>query len=311
MVIGLDSAEPSLVEAWRDELPTLSGLMDRGVHGRLTSVIPPITVPAWSCMMASRTPGDLGVYGFRNRSDHTYDGRFIADGSAIKAPRLWDLVGRAGGSSIVVGVPGTYPPRPLRGALVTCFLTPSVESSYTYPPGLKDEVADVVGEYMFDVKDFRTENKAWLLEQLYEMTDRRFRLAEHLLATRPWQLFAMVEMGHDRIHHGFWKFMDAEHRKHEPGNAFESAILDYYRHVDGLIGRAARARGRGDARARRLRPRREAARRRRFASTSGSGARDCSRSRPSRTACACRTRSGSTGRGRRPGATAATTRASS
>ena len=136
------------------------GLMDRGVHGRLTSVIPPITVPAWSCMMASRTPGDLGVYGFRNRSDHTYDGRFIADGSAIKAPRLWDLVGRAGGSSIVVGVPGTYPPRPLRGALVTCFLTPSVESTYTYPPGLKDEIADVVGEYMFDVKDFRTENKA-------------------------------------------------------------------------------------------------------------------------------------------------------
>ena len=47
----------------------------------------------------------------------------------------------------------------------------------------------------------------------------------------------MVEMGHDRIHHGFWKYMDAEHRKHEPGNAFESAIRDYYRHVDGLIGR--------------------------------------------------------------------------
>jgi predicted AlkP superfamily phosphohydrolase/phosphomutase len=236
MVIGLDSAEPSLVQAWRDELPTLSSLMERGVHGRLTSVVPPITVPAWSCMMASRTPGDLGVYGFRNRSDHTYDGRFIADGTAIKAPRLWDLVGRAGGSSIVLGVPGTYPPRPLRGALVTCFLTPSVESTYTYPPGLKDEVAEVVGEYVFDVKDFRTENKAWLLEQLYEMTDRRFRLAEHLLATRPWKLFAMVEMGHDRIHHGFWKFMDAEHRKHEPGNEFETAILDYYKHVDGLVG---------------------------------------------------------------------------
>ena len=311
MVIGLDSAEPSLVEAWRDELPTLAGLMERGVHGRLTSVVPPITVPAWSCMMASRTPGDLGVYGFRNRSDHTYDGRFIADGSAIKAPRLWDLVGRAGGSSIVVGVPGTYPPRPLRGALVTCFLTPSVESSYTYPPGLKDEVADVVGEYMFDVKDFRTENKAWLLEQLYEMTDRRFRLAEHLLATRPWQLFAMVEMGHDRIHHGFWKFMDAEHRKHEPGNAFESAILDYYRHVDGLISEAARARRRGDARARRLRPWREAARRRRPRERVAAPRGPARASGGAERRRACRTRSGSTGRGRPPGGTAATTRASS
>jgi predicted AlkP superfamily phosphohydrolase/phosphomutase len=61
-------------------------------------------------------------------------------------------------------------------------------------------------------------------------------LAEHLAETRPWQLFAMVEMGTDRIHHGFWKFMDEEHRKHQPGNPFEDAIRDYYVHLDGLIG---------------------------------------------------------------------------
>jgi predicted AlkP superfamily phosphohydrolase/phosphomutase len=46
----------------------------------------------------------------------------------------------------------------------------------------------------------------------------------------------MVEMGHDRIHHGFWKYMDTEHRKHRPGNPYERAILDYYRHTDELIG---------------------------------------------------------------------------
>src|SRR4029453_15453667 len=67
--------------------------------------------------------------------------------------------------------------------------------------------------------------------------DRRFALAEHLLATKPWSLFAMVEMGPDRMHHGFWKYMDPEHRKHEPGNAYETAILHSHRHVDGLIAR--------------------------------------------------------------------------
>jgi predicted AlkP superfamily phosphohydrolase/phosphomutase len=236
MIIGLDCAEPSLLDAWRAELPVLSGLIERGVHGRLTSIIPPITVPAWSCMMASRTPGDLGVYGFRNRSDHTYDGTFIADSTAIRDKRLWDIVGRAGGSSIVLGVPGTYPPKPVRGVMVGCFLTPSTESRYTFPPGLRDEVEALVGEYMFDCRDFRTEAKDELLAQLYEMTDRRFKLARHLLETKPWQLFAMVEMGHDRIHHGFWKYMDPEHRKHEPGNPLENSIRDYYRHVDGLIG---------------------------------------------------------------------------
>ncbi len=238
MLIGLDCAEPSLVlERWRDQLPTISGLMERGVYGRLTSVVPPITVPAWSCLMSSKTPGDLGVYGFRNRADHSYDGGFIATSAAIREPRLWDLVGRAGGASIVLGVPGTYPPRPLNGVLVSCFLTPSAESKYTYPAALREEIAGVVGEYLFDAKDFRTEDKEHLLRQVYEMTDRRFRLAEHLLTTRPWQLFALVEMGPDRMHHGFWKFMDPEHRKHVPGSPYERAILDYHRHVDGLLAR--------------------------------------------------------------------------
>jgi predicted AlkP superfamily phosphohydrolase/phosphomutase len=238
MIIGLDCAEPSLVlERWRGELPVLDGLIERGLHGRLTSVIPPITVPAWSCMMSSRTPGDLGVYGFRNRSDHSYEGLFIANGSAIKEPRLWDYATRRGKRSIVLSVPGTYPPRPLNGVMVTCFLTPSTQVQYTFPPMLRREVEQVVGEYMFDVKDFRTDDKEYLLGQVYEMTNRRFALAEHLLRTKPWELFAMVEMGPDRMHHGFWKDMDPEHRKHVTGGPYEAAILDYHRHVDGLIGR--------------------------------------------------------------------------
>jgi predicted AlkP superfamily phosphohydrolase/phosphomutase len=235
MIIGLDCAEPSLVlERWRDDLPTLSGLMERGVFGRLTSVIPPITVPAWSCMMSSKTPGDLGVYGFRNRSDYTYDSLVISNGTAIREPRLWDLATRHGKPSIVLGVPGTYPPRPLNGVLVTCFLTPSTRQQYTYPATLATEIERVVGEYLFDCPQFRTDDKDDLLAQIYEMTDRRFALAGHLLDTKPWELFVMVEMGTDRMHHAFWKFMDPEHRKHEPGR-FESAILDYHRHVDGLV----------------------------------------------------------------------------
>jgi predicted AlkP superfamily phosphohydrolase/phosphomutase len=238
IIVGLDCAEPSLVlERWRGELPTLSGLIERGVHGRLTSVIPPITVPAWSCMMASRTPGDLGVYGFRNRADHSYDGLYIANGTAIREPRLWDYMTRRGKRSIVLGVPGTFPPRPLNGVMVSCFLTPSTAVQYTYPPMLRKEVERVVGEYLFDCTDFRTENKDDLLRQVYEMTDKHFALAEHLLASKPWDFFAMVEMGTDRMHHGFWKFMDSDHRKYLPGSPYEDAILAYHRHVDGLIAR--------------------------------------------------------------------------
>ena len=80
LIIGLDSATPSLVfDRWRDQLPTLRGLMDRGAWGRMLSTNPPITVPAWTAMMSSRDPGELGFYGFRNRKDHSYDGYAFAN----------------------------------------------------------------------------------------------------------------------------------------------------------------------------------------------------------------------------------------
>jgi predicted AlkP superfamily phosphohydrolase/phosphomutase len=43
-------------------------------------------------------------------------------------------------------------------------------------------------------------------------------------------------MGVDRIHHGFWSYMDPSHRKYEADNPFECAIRDYYRYVDREIG---------------------------------------------------------------------------
>ena len=47
----------------------------------------------------------------------------------------------------------------------------------------------------------------------------------------------MVEMGTDRIHHGFWRFSDPEHRLYEPGSRYEHVIRDYYVYLDSEIGR--------------------------------------------------------------------------
>jgi predicted AlkP superfamily phosphohydrolase/phosphomutase len=237
LIVGLDSAAPTLVfDRWRDELPTLAGLMARGAWGRMLSTHPPITVPAWTSMMSSRDPGELGFYGFRNRKDHSYDGYTFATSGQVKVPRLWDWFGRAGLHTVVLGVPQTYPPSPVNGEMVTCFLTPSTKSRYTHPAELQAEVERVTEGYVLDVEDFRTADKGALLNRIYEKTSKHLRLAKHLLRTRPWDFFMLVEMGVDRIHHGFWSHMDPEHPKYEPGNPFETAIPDYYRRVDAELG---------------------------------------------------------------------------
>jgi predicted AlkP superfamily phosphohydrolase/phosphomutase len=237
MVIGLDCAAPQLVfERWRDELPTLSGLMATGAYGRLQSTHPPITVPAWAAMMSSRDPGELGIYGFRNRKDYSYDGYTIANGTALPYDRAWDVLSRSGKQVILLGVPQTYPPKAINGYMVTDFLTPSTKSQYTYPPELKQEVEQVSGGYVLDVEDFRTPDKQALLGRVYEKTKKHFLVAKHLISTKPWDFFMLVEMGVDRIHHGFWSYMDSAHPKYEAGNPFEHAIHDYYRYVDQEVG---------------------------------------------------------------------------
>jgi predicted AlkP superfamily phosphohydrolase/phosphomutase len=237
VVIGLDCAEPSLVfDRYKGKLPNLEKLMAQGVWGRLRSCDPPITVPAWSVMMSSKDPGTLGIYGFRNRSDYSYNKMAFATGTAVKEPRVWDYLGEAGKKVILLGIPGTFPPRPVNGLMVGCFLTPSIDSNYTYPAELKNEIDRVVHPYMVDCPDFRTEDKSRLLGDIYRMTEKRFTLARHFLKSKPWDFFMMVEMGTDRIHHAFWKFMDPEHSRYQPGNPFEKAIEDYYRYVDKEIG---------------------------------------------------------------------------
>jgi predicted AlkP superfamily phosphohydrolase/phosphomutase len=242
LVIGLDCAAPQWVfDRWLDELPALRSLSERGCFGVLRSCDPPITVPAWSSMTSSRNPGALGFYGFRNRRDYSYDALAFADSRAVRMPRVWDILSLRGRPVIVLGVPQTYPVNPVNGVMVSCFLTPDTErSQYTYPPEVKEEIENLVGHYMVDVENFRSMETSRLLARIEEMTEKRFRVAEHLLSSRPWDLFFMVEMGTDRIHHGFWRFLDPQHRLYERGNPYEHAVLDYYKALDEKVDRLVR-----------------------------------------------------------------------
>lgn len=237
LVIGLDCAAPELLLG-DERLVNLRRLMAAGAYGRLESVIPPITVPAWMCMATSQDPGTLGVYGFRNRTDHSYAGLGIANSRSIQELAIWDQLAREGKRSVIIGVPPSFPPRKVNGICVGCFLTPSTTTDdYTWPVSVKAEIASLVGEYEVDVKGFRTDQKAWLRESVFRMSRKLFQVVRHYLASTEWDYFQFVDIGLDRVHHGFWRYHDPQHVLHEPGSEFENVIRDYYLHLDQEIGR--------------------------------------------------------------------------
>jgi predicted AlkP superfamily phosphohydrolase/phosphomutase len=236
LVVGLDCAAPELL--FEDErLENVRLLMEAGCYGRLESVIPPITVPAWMCMATSQDPGSLGIYGFRNRADRSYDPMRTVNSRSIRGLTIWDQIAREGGRSVLLGVPPGFPPRKVNGLSVSCFLTPdNPDSPWTHPPELASEIESLVGPYPFDVSGFRTDDKDWLKDQIHEMTRKHFAVARHLLKRDDWSYFQLVEIGLDRIQHGFWKYHDPEHLRHEPGNPYLDVIRDYYRILDRELG---------------------------------------------------------------------------
>lgn len=239
LIIGLDCASPQLIlDKWLDDLPNLKALVKSGVGAVLWSTIPPITVPAWTSMMTSKDAGQLGIYGFRNRSNYGYEALYFANSLAVKEKTVWNYLSRHRLFSIIFGLPQTYPPKPLNGIMVGCFLTPDKKAEFTYPPEVKEELDKYAdGDYIIDVKDFRTENKDWLLEQIVLMTRRRFKAFRHFYTHYRPDFAIIVEMGVDRMHHGFWRFFDQQHRLYQPGNRFENVIYDYYRLIDEEIGK--------------------------------------------------------------------------
>jgi len=236
MVIGLDCAAPELVfDKFRDELPTIRSLYEGGVWGQMESCIPAITVPAWASMMSSKDPGTLGIYGFRNRRDYTYDNQIIANGSLVKEQRVWDILSEAGKKVSLIGVPQTFPPKPVNGTLIGDFLAPSVESDFTFPSEIREKILSLAPRYEVDVRNFRTPDKDWLVQQIWDMTEQRFEALNYLQETQDWDYFMWVEMGVDRIHHGLWSFMDPGHRRYEPGNPYEDKIREYYKLIDAQL----------------------------------------------------------------------------
>lgn len=235
-IIGLDCLSPDLVfERYWKKLPNVRRLAERGAYGRLCSTIPPITVPAWASMVTGRDPGELGLYGFHDRADFSYDKKVLPTSHRLTAPTLWTLLSAKGFNSKILSVPPTYPPLPLQGQLVSDFLTPE-GAAFTFPPSLQEDIRRNVGEYIFDVHDFRNTPREQLLNDIKRMSEQRFAVAAHMLQPNDWDFFMMVDMSPDRLHHGFWRYGAVDHPAYDPQHPWANVLLQFYESLDARVG---------------------------------------------------------------------------
>lgn len=241
VVLGLDGFNPELVKLWADELPNLMQMQSEGMWGDLQSTVPPITPQAWTCAQTGKNPGTYGFWDFTYRDDFSYGQPKLVNSSMIKPDPLYRLLSKRGKKVAIINVPVSWPPPRIPGGYaITDFMTPSLKRGYTWPESLKNEVEELVGEYLLDASsteiNYRNMDKDMVLERIYQMDEQRFTLLKHFIQNKQCDYIFCVIMGTDRMPHLFYRYFDTTHKRYENHPKYNNALKEHYKFIDTQIG---------------------------------------------------------------------------
>lgn len=230
IIVGLDGATFDLMGPWMDDgtLPVMAEVRDRGAWGVLTSTVPPFSAPAWTSAVTGVGPGRHGIYDFF-RLD-TYEYRMITS-TCRRAPAIWNVLDHLGGRSIIVSVPGTYPPEPIKGVMITGLLTPSRSTDFIHPPELRPEVADLEVESWWDqlpLTIYSSYAPEKVLEILLERVEAKMKVLRCLMREQEWDLTMVVLRGTDCIQHFLWRERALIRRLYERIDALIGGLMEDY-----------------------------------------------------------------------------------
>jgi predicted AlkP superfamily phosphohydrolase/phosphomutase len=240
IVIGLDGGTFDLLDPLVEKgvLPNLKGLMDRGVRGKLRTVIPPGTGPAWSSIVTGLDPSNHGIFDLIVRAVGSYNLGFL-NARSLRAPTVWDVVGTFGGKVLVLNVPMTYPPKEVNGYLVSGLLTPAGSQACTYPADLIATLKSMEPGYkIVPAQAFSPGRVGAFLDELEEVFEAKARILKGLLKGSDWQFVMQVFNETDFLQHALWYIIDPGHPRYDPAlhRRYAGRIEGFYGKVDALIG---------------------------------------------------------------------------
>lgn len=237
-IMGLDGGTWDVLKPLMEEgkMPHLSGLAERGMSGVLKSTVTPETASAWTTFQTGVNSGKHGIFDFFQYLPGDYNPLVISS-QMIPLETIWQILSRQGKKVIVVNVPITYPAYEVNGLMVTCMLTPSVKSNFTYPPELAEEILKVEKDYTIVTTQevFNRRTLPEFVDTLISTEEKRTRVMLHLLDKYDWDAAMIHFHSSDPLQHAVYWYLDKTSRYFDPEKY--RVVQKYYRSLDDNIGR--------------------------------------------------------------------------
>jgi predicted AlkP superfamily phosphohydrolase/phosphomutase len=228
-VIGLDGVPHGMIVelARRGVMSTMARLMDIGRIHKVRASLPEVSSVSWTDFMTGADAGTHGIFGFTDFKPKSYAIRF-PNFLDVRAPTIWDRLAAKGKKSIVINQPATYPARTIDGVLISGFV--ALELARAVWPARYRAALEQMG-YQIDVDILKCRESPEILWQELSKTMAGGQKALNFFWEEGWDYFEYVVTGTDRLHHFLWRaYENPDHSSHQ-------GFLDFYRHIDRLIGK--------------------------------------------------------------------------
>lgn len=228
-ILGLDGSPLPLLRRLMQagDLPNLARIFETGSAVEMNSSLPDVSAVAWTSINTGKNPAKHGIYGFYDRKPGTTSIE-VMTARHVRAKTVWELASDQGRRAVAINVPLSFPPQQINGVVISDFLAPDIKKA-VYPTSILPRLEQIGYRIDTDPRVARESLDAFI-DDFNVTAERRAEAVQWLMDSEAWQVFMVVFMETDRLHHFMWRYMAEDDPNYGP------KFIDAYRQIDRLAG---------------------------------------------------------------------------
>lgn len=250
LVIGVDGAEPKLLQQWTasGDLPNLARLQERSLYGSTRNPVALEAGSVWPVFHTGLLPGNQPQFDGQRFFDYqSYSYKWF-DAEAVM-PNIWQHLSAQGKRCLVIDAPYVRLDPELNGSMVLDWAAHVPANGrrmqfQTHPPELKEELLSLVGPDPaggVSCDHRRLESRAdyrKFLEDYLLRIEKKAQMTNHLLGKGGWDYAETVFTDLHCLGHQLWHIRDDNHPLHKAKlrKAFGDPIFKAFCALDKAVG---------------------------------------------------------------------------